>query len=194
MAKSAGLTLHWRWLRRSTCRNFLGYRIAHLSALLIVIYRYKTYAGESARFEAASQIHMGRPLLNRGRRLGFQYGEEGMDRQILDGLADRPGAFDARAGRGTALQPPITITRYQRDSRRLAAGSHVDSERWFPRGETGQAGAAADIRGRFGIGSIDYAGANRVPLARKTTWPVRTHHSGTPRCRSCFSRLRATAG
>ena len=55
---------------------------------------------------------MGRPLLNRNRRLGFQYGEEGTDRQILDDLADQSGAVDARAGGRTALQPTAAIARH----------------------------------------------------------------------------------
>src|SRR5271154_4334373 len=102
---------------------------------------------------------MRRPLLNGGRGLGFQYGEEGTGRQILDGLADQSGAVAARAGGGTALQPTAAVTGDWRDSRRLAACSHVDSERRIPRREAGQADAAADIRGGFGFGSIDCAGA-----------------------------------
>src|SRR5271156_4673035 len=73
------------------------------SSLLVALPWLKAQA--YAAFEAASQIYTRRPLLNGGRGLGFQYGEEGTDRQALDGLADQSGAVAARAGGGTALQP-----------------------------------------------------------------------------------------
>jgi hypothetical protein len=65
-----------------------------------------------AAFEAASQVHIRRPLLKQNRGLGFQYGEEGTDRQILDDLADQSGAVDARVGGRTALQPTSANARH----------------------------------------------------------------------------------
>ena len=123
---------------------------------------------------------------------GFSYGEEGMDRQILDDLADQSGAVDARAGGRTAHSRPLL-------SLVVGAihGGSLPARMWIP--SDGFHAARPVKRKRPRTFAADLESAPLTAPAPIEFLGAESYLAGeyvpfwNPRCRFYFSRPRATA-